>query len=63
MRAISSVELTEFVDKCPDYDGRQYYPCVQTCFETMKYNPEACKLVKREYFEQIDRITGRTKTR
>ena len=63
MRPVSSVKLTEFVDKCPEYDGRMYYPCVQTCFESEQYKPEACKLLKREYYEQIDRITGRIKTR
>ena len=58
MKPVSSVDISNFVTKCPDYDGRMYFPCIKVCFKENKYMSGKCKEVKKEYFDQIDRITG-----
>ncbi|MGN0929107.1 MAG: hypothetical protein ACI4N3_00505 [Alphaproteobacteria bacterium] len=62
MKKISSLELNSFVHKCPEYDGRMYYPCVQNCFENQEYMKDICKKVKKEYYNEIERIVkGQTR--
>ena len=58
MKPVSSVDISNFVTKCPDYDGRTYCSCIKVCFNKNKYMLEKCKEVKEEYFDQIDRMTG-----